>query len=100
MAFALRKSPDQEKDQKKSPLAGWLGKKQNVDSKGELPEVDVAAGVNRALRSAKTPEQAVLIDEDSPVRNALATIEASLYAIDNIRDILEQACEVAVSAKG
>lgn len=105
MAFALKKSPGPEKEPqakepKKSPLAGWLGKKQNSDGKGELPEVDVAAGVSRALRGAKAPEERPVADEDSPVRNALATIEAALYAIDNIRDILEQACEVAVSAKG
>ena len=33
------------------------------------------------------------------MREALAAIEGALYAIDRVRDILEQACEVALSAK-
>jgi hypothetical protein len=36
---------------------------------------------------------------ENPVRDALTAIEAALYAIDRVRDILEQACEVALSAK-
>jgi hypothetical protein len=35
----------------------------------------------------------------NPAREALAAIESSLYAIDRIRDALEQACEIALSAK-
>ncbi|MBL4618719.1 MAG: hypothetical protein JKX88_01310 [Marinicaulis sp.] len=101
MAFALKKSSSDEGGPKKGPLARLLGKKTNHESNGELPEVDVTAGVNRALRGAtntintKSSEK----DTESIVRVALLAIEAALYTIDLIRDILEQACEVAVSAK-
>lgn len=96
MAFALNKSGAD----KKSPLAGWLGKKQDSDSADELPEMDVAGGVNRALRSSQTAaDRPPAEDPYNPVRDALAAIETALYAIDRVRDILEQACEVALSAK-
>lgn len=98
MAFALNKS----QGTKKSPLAGWLGKKGRDGADRELPEMDVAAGVNRALRGAQGPAaagHAAKQDQSNPVRDALSAIEAALYAIDRVRDILEQACEVAVSAR-
>jgi len=96
VTFALNKS----NNGKKSPLAGWLGRKQGAEINEDLPQMDVAAGVNRALRSSKvaadhTPPPTV----NNPVRDALAAIETALYAIDRVRDILEQACEVALSAK-
>lgn len=97
MSFAANK----QNGGKKSPLAGWLGRKQNGDGDRELPEMDVAAGVSRALRGAKAaaPETPAAQDRISPARNALSAIEAALYAIDRVRDILEQACEVVVSAR-
>lgn len=98
MAFALPKSSRSRKDAKRSPLAGWLGKAKPDE---ELPELDIAGGLSRALRAPapiadkQNPEK----DEHHPVRDALGAIEAALYAIDRIRDTLEQACEVALSAK-
>ena len=98
MAFAINKqTADQAK--RRSPLAGWLGKK-NDPSQDEIPAMDVAAGLDRALRNRKaTIEEPDPEFRENPVRDALTAIEAALYAIDRVRDILEQACEVAVSAK-
>lgn len=98
MAFATNKqSGAQEK--RRSPLAGWLGKKPAVDA-DEIPAMDVAAGLDRALRNRKAVIEGADVEErENPVRDALTSIEAALYAIDRVRDILEQACEVALSAK-
>ena len=101
MAFALQKSQSEEKPQKRSPLAGWLGKKEDDALDEPLPEINVAAGLNRVLNSTKS------VDEKRPktdakekaVREALGAIEAALFAIDKIRDTLEQACEISLSAK-
>lgn len=100
MAFALQKNDPIEKKQKRSPLAGWLGRKSEPVPDDTLPELDIVGGVNRALKGAtvETQKESKRIDE-TPVREALGAIEASLYAIDKIRDMLEQACEVAISAK-
>ena len=101
MAFALRNTTKSDDRRKKSPLAGWLGRRsENGDA--DLPEIDVHAGVSRALRDthANKPETpAQPIDENNPIRLALGAIEAALYAIDSVRDILEQACDVVISAK-
>ncbi len=97
MAFALQKSDDQKK--KRSPLAGWLGRKNDANEADPL-EIDIAAGVDRALKQPRIAvEKPVVKDEQAPVRDALGAIEAALYAIDRIRDTLEQACEVVLSAK-
>lgn len=101
MAFALNKSSQARKEPKRSPLAGWLGKKAGGEADSDLPEVDVAGGLNRALRGAAgtgAPQPAEK-KKTNPAHDALAAIEAALYAIDRIRDCLEQACEVALSAK-
>jgi hypothetical protein len=97
MAFALQRSEEQKK--KRSPLAGWLGRKGDAEGQDPL-EIDVAAGLDRALKQPRiVVEKPVVKDEQAPVRDALGAIEAALYAIDGIRDTLEQACEVALSAK-
>ncbi len=100
MAFAASKSPEEGKPAKRSPLAGWLGRKKPANSKDALPEIDIASGVDRALRKpAIVAEAPVENEKENPVRDALGAIEAALYAIDRIRDTLEQACEIAISAK-
>lgn len=100
MAFALQKSQSSRKESKRSPLAGWLGMKAR-DEEDALPQLDVVGGVNRALRGSKTMGDATASDKDDkhPVRDALGSIEAALYVIDRIRDTLEQACELAISAQ-
>ncbi len=95
MVFAVNKP----QAAKKSPLAGWFNKKQDKVGKSELPEMDVAGGLDRALRSSNPIADRPRPDHDEPVRNALAAIETVLYAIDRVRDILEQGCEIALSAK-
>ncbi len=95
MAFALNKS----QAEKKSPLAGWFGKKKENHPDADLPEMDVAAGLDRALRGSAPAGSQTQQNKSDAVRDALAVIEAALYAIDRVRDILEQACEVAISAK-
>ncbi len=99
MAFAANKNQSGDGAKRRSPLAGWLGRK-NAPADDEMPAMDVAGGLDRALRN----RQAVIEDtgaetRENPVREALTAIEAALYAIDRVRDILEQACEVAISAK-
>ncbi len=100
MAFALRRSQG-ESPKKKSPLAGWLGKKSASDDDHDLPEINMQAGLSRVLRGVGgTKEEEAPTDDNNPIRGALSAIEATLYTIDSIRDILEQACDVVVSAKG
>ena len=100
VAFALNKSSAAEKTAKKKPFANWLGLGQKTEETGELPKADVAAGVNRALRHPKVPKAPSEADaKEFRVRDTLASIESALYVIDSIRDIIEQACEVALSAK-
>ncbi len=99
MAFAANKNQRSEAAKRRSPLAGWLGKKAPVTDE-EMPAMDVAGGLDRAMRN----RHAIIEEPDpetreNPVRDALTAIEAALYAIDRVRDILEQACEVAISAK-
>ncbi len=99
MAFAANKNQQGHSAKRRSPLAGWLGKKAEAPEDA-IPAMDVAGGLDRALRNRR----AVLEDphpetRENPVRDALSAIEAALYAIDRVRDILEQACEVAISAK-
>lgn len=99
MAFALNKTAGNAQEPKKrSPLAGWLGRK-GADAEA-LPVIDVQGGLDRALRNRRAVlDEPETNQQDNPVRDALAAIEAALYAIDRVRDILEQACEVAISAK-
>jgi len=101
VAFPASKPSDGRKPAKRSPLAGWLGKKQDDSGKDSVPQMDVASGVDRALRQPRmTVEKPIEKEQKNPVRDALAAIEAALYAIDRIRDTLEQACEITLSAKG
>ncbi|MEM9495471.1 MAG: hypothetical protein AAGA09_05670 [Pseudomonadota bacterium] len=101
MAFSLNRT-GADHHGKKSPLAGWLGRKGPAKQETVLPEADIAAGLSRALRGvAKLPAEkaSAVVAEDDPVRDALATIEAALFVIDQVREILEQACDVVVSAQ-
>lgn len=103
MAFALNKgaSADAGKKMKRSPLAGLFGRNGQQAEEQELPAMDVAAGLDRALRrtaGAAAPLKASETQTGDNIREALASIESALYTIDRIRDIIEQAYEVALSA--
>lgn len=103
MAFALNKSAseDGEKKPRRSPLAGLFGIAGRAPEEPELPAMDVAAGVDRALRrtlGAAAPEKKQGHQAANNIRDALGSIESSLYAIDRVREMIEQAYEVALSA--
>lgn len=103
MAFALNKSASEDADRKpkRSPLAGLFGINARAEEEPDLPEMDVAAGVDRALRrtlGAAAPEKNQSAQTASNIRTALGSIESSLYVIDRVREIIEQAYEVALSA--
>lgn len=84
---------------KKSPLGALLNRRE-AEEEEELPQIDVAAGLSRVLRAPGQQQSASATAIDlEPVRTALASIESSLYAIDSIRDTIEQAYEVALSAQ-
>ncbi|MEM8936802.1 MAG: hypothetical protein AAGC77_10385 [Pseudomonadota bacterium] len=101
MALAMEKSAEDRKPAKRSPLAGWFGKRRNGDADDELPPLDITGGLNRALRQSPSSDEfaSPAAEQEKSVRAALSVIEAALYAIDQIRETLEQACEVAISAK-
>jgi len=103
VAFALNRMQAEEKPagkkSKRSPLAGLFGQKR-ADDDAALPEVDFAAGLSRVLRTTSNSSAAKTspVENVDPIREALASIEAALYAIDSVRDIIEQAYEVTLSA--
>ena len=80
-------------------FGGFLRRKK-VETENDLPEMDVAGGLNRALRmtagSGKSADLAVDVDH---LRSALAAIEAALFTLDQARDIIEEAYEVVLSAQ-
>ncbi len=107
MAFNLDKGAAGagEKKTKRSPLAGLfgLGGQSHHDDEA-LPAMDVAAGLDRALRLTTPGAAATKSASGEPscadnIREALSSIENALYSIDKIRDIIEQAYEVAISAQ-
>lgn len=95
-------SEDVRKKPKRSPLAGLFGlagPQQTEES--DLPAMDVAGGLDRALRRSAGSSQQPRKQESQAannIRDALAAIESALFSIDHVRDIIEQAYEVALSA--
>ncbi len=103
MAFALNKNAPEDggKRPKRSPLAGLFGKAGQQSDEPELPAMDVAAGLDRALRrvsGAAAPEKKQGAQTANNIRDTLGSIESSLFVIDRVRDVIEQAYEVALSA--
>ncbi len=63
--------------------------------------MDVAGGLDRALRRSAAqgkPAEPAPPQADNNIREALVAIESALYSIDRVREIIEQAYEVALSA--
>ncbi|MEO1013792.1 MAG: hypothetical protein AAFX08_01255 [Pseudomonadota bacterium] len=84
---------------KRSPLAGWFGRKDDGADAGIQP-IDASAGVSRALRLAARAQGGQAADaQRAEIRDALNAIEGALYTIDRIRDVIEQAYDVALSAQ-
>jgi hypothetical protein len=104
VVFALNRSRSENENggggERRGAFAGLLGRKSSNAKQETAPEIDITAGLNRVLRAAAPqPDSQAAEAKIDPVREALATIEAALYAIDTIRDIIEQACEVTLSAQ-
>lgn len=93
----------EEQKKKRSPLAGLFGFAGEAQKQEDmLPEMDIEGGLGRALRLASNqPILARDTDGARPenVREALTAIEGALYTIDRVRDLIEQAYEVALSAQ-
>lgn len=102
MAFLLnRAADDSDRKPKRSPLAGLFGMTGQQTEEPDLPAMDVAGGLDRALRGATgaTVQARRTTDQSTNnIREALGAIESSLFTIDRVRDIIEQAYEVALSA--
>lgn len=106
MGFALsrkQENSDSKKSEtvreKRSPLAGWLGRKQPENETEDLPEMDVAAGLSRVLAAKEKTVETFEQPNQDPIRQSLAAIESALFSIDQIREIIEQAYEVTLSAR-
>jgi hypothetical protein len=81
-----------------SGLFGFAGAAQEVET---LPAMDLAGGLDRALRRSSAqskPVEAPSPQADNNIREALVAIESALYSIDRVREIIEQAYEVVLSA--
>lgn len=102
MAFLLnRAADDSDRKPKRSQLAGLFGMTGQQTEEPDLPAMDVAGGLDRALRGATgaTVQARRTTDQSTNnIREALGAIESSLFTIDRVRDIIEQAYEVALSA--
>lgn len=91
-----RASVDAPPKPRKAGFSALLGRKPAAEEP-DMPAMDVAGGVSRALRprpSGDAPRR----DEDDTIRAALGTIESALFAVDTVRDILEQALDVVHTA--
>ncbi len=85
---------------RRSRLSGLFGFRSAPTEAEQLPAMDIAAGLDRALRRTggrETP-QAAKPNFDNNIKDALIAIESALYSIDRVREIIEQAYEVALSA--
>lgn len=99
MGYALKHPTADKKKQKRSPLAGLLGRKGVQAEDDNAPQINAEAGLNRVLNAKPSLPPVKKSANDAPVHDALAAIEAALYSIDQIRDIIEQAYDVALSAR-
>lgn len=81
-------------------ISDLLGRKQNAPEEAHIPAADMTAAVDRVLRKTPAPTQTTTESiNDEPIRATLGAIEAALYSIDQIREIIEQAYDVALSAR-
>lgn len=95
MTSASPKTADSSAKGRRGALQGLLGRKPADEP--DMPAMDVVGGVNRALRAAIAEPSKQ--DATEAVRTALTTIESALFAVDTLRDILEQALDIAHSAQ-
>lgn len=86
----------QEKPARRKTLPRWFRRNKQNDELGA--QINISGGLSRVLK-ANAAAQSSHIEDDHQIRNALAAIEAALYVIDQIRDIIDQAYDVALSAQ-
>ena len=80
----------------KKPSHAVLSQGQDAPTQAELNQ----NGLNRALRATQHSGAKVVSNVTArDIHKALSAIEATLYSIDHIRDVLEQACELVVAAR-
>ena len=94
-------SEDGKKERFRRGLSGLFGFPAPSAEEEALPAMDVAGGLDRALRRAglqSKPADAPAPKIDGNIREALIAIESALYSIDRVREIIEQAYEVVLSA--
>jgi len=93
-------SIDGEKERPKRGLSGLFGFRSAAVEAEDLPAMDVAGGLDRALRrtGGRESPRATAPQLDNTIKDALVAIESALFSIDRIREIIEQAYEVALSA--
>ncbi|HBK92669.1 MAG TPA: hypothetical protein DDZ68_13455 [Parvularcula sp.] len=95
-------SDDGKKERSRRPgLAGLFGFASAAAEEEALPAMDLAGGLDRALRRSgaqSKPVETPSPQADNNIREALVAIESALYSIDRVREIVEQAYEVALSA--
>jgi hypothetical protein len=98
---AEKPSEDGKKERPKRGLSGLFGFTAPTVEAEALPAMDVAGGLDRALRRSglqTKPVEGPSPQIDSNIREALVAIESALYSIDRVREIIEQGYEVALSA--
>ena len=83
----------------KAPPKGQLkGKSKAGDEIAEV--IDLSASLVRALHNPlKTAAAPTKTRPDAEIRTALTNIEATFYAIDAIRELLVEACQLVLKAK-
>lgn len=69
-----------------------------VRGAGDGGEVDISVGLNRALAHARSRSARLRSSVHEDVELALQSIEAALFAIDEIRELLREACDIASAA--
>ncbi|MEL7028482.1 MAG: hypothetical protein AAGL49_04560 [Pseudomonadota bacterium] len=67
--------------------------------RAEIEDVDVSVGLNRALAHARSRSAKLRTRAHEDIAFALQAIEAALFAIDEIRGLLEEAGEVVEAAR-
>lgn len=89
-----------EKERPRRGLSELFGFRSAAVETEDLPAMDVAGGLDRALRrtGGREAPRAPAPHVDNTIRDALVAIESALFSIDRIREIIEQAYEVALSA--
>lgn len=99
MAFSLRK-PDKKAANTEEPQRGLSSFFRRKPQQSDLPTCNIDAGLSRALKTPNVDKKSreIQINNESAGRQALMAIEAVLYALDRVREIIDQCVEIVDSA--